>query len=77
MGIERLEWVGRLVADNPIIILTLAALLAVFSFQYSQQIEMEAGLKAFVDENSRLYQEYNDLYIERFGTDTITSANRG
>ena len=77
MGIERLEWVGRLVADNPIIILTLAALLAVFSFQYSQQIEMEAGLKAFVDENSRLYQEYNDLYIERFGTDTITVLIEG
>lgn len=68
---KALERTGSLIAHNPMIILLFAALLTIASVHYSQQIEMNVGTTAFVEESSRIYQEYNHLYVERFGIDSI------
>jgi len=62
---------GSLIAHNPMMILLFAALLTIVSVHYSQQIEMNVGTTAFVKESSQIYQEYNHLYVERFGIDSI------
>lgn len=68
---EALERIGSSIANNPMEILLFAALLTIASIHYSQQIEMNVGTTAFVDESSQLYQEYNHLYVDRFGIDSI------
>lgn len=68
---EALEKVGAWIADHPEFILLFAALLTIASVHYSQEIEMNVGTTAFVSEDSRLYQDYNSLYVERFGIDAI------
>jgi len=68
---QALEKAGSWIANHPEIILLFAALFTVASVHYSQEIEMNVGTTAFVDETSKLYQEYNHLYVERFGIDSI------
>jgi len=68
---EILEKAGAWIADHPELILLFAALMTLVSVHYSQQIEMNVGTTAFVSEDSQLYQDYNSLYIERFGVDSI------
>jgi hydrophobe/amphiphile efflux-3 (HAE3) family protein len=68
---EALERIGSSIANNPMVILLFAAILTIASIHYSQQIEMNVGTTAFVDESSQLYQEYNHLYVDRFGIDSI------
>lgn len=66
-----LNEVGVWVSSHPELILLVAALLTLASVHYSGQIVMEVGTKAFVDEDSELYKEYDHLYVERFGVDPI------
>ena len=68
---EALERIGSSIANNPMVILLFATILTIASIHYSQQIEMNVGTTAFVDESSQLYQEYNHLYVDRFGIDSI------
>jgi len=68
---EALERIGSSIANHPMVILLFAAILTVASVHYSQQIEMNVGTTAFVEESSQLYQEYNHLYVDRFGIDSI------
>lgn len=66
-----LEKLGSWIAHHPEMILLFAALLTIASVHYSQQIEMNVGTTAFVQESSKLYQEYSHLYVDRFGIDSI------
>ena len=68
-GMERL---GYWIADNPIIIMAAAVLLTVVSFHYAQQIEMQGmTTESMVGKDSPLYQLYDHLYVEKFGTESI------
>ena len=76
-AISRGEKLGTWIEGNPIIILTIAALLTVASIHYAQNIEMETETDTFVDENTRLYQEYTHLYEDKFGTESIVVLVEG
>jgi hypothetical protein len=62
---------GIWIENNPIIILTIAALLTVASVHFAGQIEMESETETFVDEHSHLYQEFDHLFTDRFATTSI------
>jgi hypothetical protein len=71
------ERLGRWIEGNPIIILTVAALLTVASIHYAQTITMETETETFVDPDSRLYVEFSHLYNDRFGTQSIVVLVEG
>ncbi|MDF0589753.1 RND family transporter [Candidatus Methanocrinis natronophilus] len=71
------ERLGRWIEANPIVILTLAALLTVASIHYAQTITMETEIETFVDADSRLYVEFSHLYNDRFGTQSIVVLVEG
>ena len=77
MTIRETEKLGAWIAHNPIIILAAAAILTVVALNYAQNISMETGTEAFVDSDTRLYLEYDHLYLERFGTDSIVVLVEG
>lgn len=67
-----MERLGVWIADNPIIIVAMAALLTVASFHYAQQIEMKGfETESFVGKESTLYQIFDHLFVERFGTESV------
>lgn len=68
---------GRWIEANPIIILTIAALLTMASIHYAQTITMETETETFVDPDSRLYMEFSHLYNDRFGTQSIVVLVEG
>lgn len=74
---SRGEKLGRWIEGNPIVILTIAALLTVASIHFAQNITMETETETFVDENSRLYVEFDHLYNDRFGTESIVVLVEG
>jgi len=75
--ITRGDKLGTWIEGNPIIILTIAALLTVASIHYAQNIEMKTETDTFVDKNTRLYQEYTHLYEDKFGTESIVVLVEG
>jgi len=75
--IRKGERLGVWIEGNPIIILTLAALLTVASIHYAQQIEMESETETFVDKDDSLYQIYTHLFEDKFGTESIVVLVEG
>ena len=74
-GMERL---GYWVADNPITIIAAAVLLTIISIYYAQQIEMQGmTTESMVGKDSPLYQLYDHLYVEKFGTESIAVLIEG
>jgi hydrophobe/amphiphile efflux-3 (HAE3) family protein len=74
-GLERL---GYWIADNPLIIMAAALLLTIISLHYAQQIEMQGmTTEGFVGKDSPLYQIYDHLYVEKFGTESIVVLFEG
>ncbi|HWQ21058.1 MAG TPA: RND family transporter [Methanotrichaceae archaeon] len=72
------ENLGAWIANNPIIIIALAVLLTMASLNYAQQIEMQGmNTENFVGKESPLYQIYDHLFIERFGTESIAILVEG
>ncbi len=68
-GLDRL---GQWIADHPIIIMAAALLLTIVSLHYAQQIEMQGmTTESMVGKDSPLYQLYDHLYVENFGTESI------
>lgn len=68
-GFERL---GQWIADHPIVIIAAALLLTIASLHYAQQIEMQGmTTESMVGKDSPLYQVYDHLYVENFGTESI------
>ena len=67
IGLERL---GVWITKNPAIIIAVAVLLTLVSVHYAQQIESQGmTTESFVSKDSALYQLYDHLYQENFGTD--------
>ena len=65
-----LERLGAWITRNPAIIIALAVLLTVFSVHYAQQVGSQGmNTESFVSKDSALYQLYDHLYQENFGTD--------
>lgn len=63
---------GVWIEDNPIIVIAIAALLTLLSINFAQQIEMQGmQTESFVGKDSPLYQAYDHLFLERFGTESI------
>ena len=63
---------GQWIADNPTIIMAAALLITVASLHYAQQIEMQGmTTESMVGKDSPLYQIYDHLYVENFGTESI------
>ena len=55
----------------------IAFLLVVISLQGAQYIENASGTDTFVDKNSQLYQDYDHLYLNLFGTESIVIMVEG
>ena len=67
IGLQRLGvWITR----NPVIIIAIAVLMTLGSFHYAQNIESQGmTTETFVSKDSALYQLYDHLYQENFGSD--------
>lgn len=75
---ESLEKLGIWIANNPIAIIALAVLLTLVSLNYAQQIQMQGmATESFVGKDSPLYQIYDHLFVERFGTTSIVVLIEG
>lgn len=69
---KELEGLGFWIAKNPVIIVVVAVLLSLASYHYAQQIEMKGfETETFVGKESTLYQIFDHLFVERFGTESI------
>ncbi|MDM7911849.1 MAG: RND family transporter [Methanotrichaceae archaeon] len=72
------ERLGAWIANNPIIIMAIAVLLTFASFHYAQQIEVKGfETESFVGKESPLYQIFDHLFVERFGTESIVVLIEG
>jgi hydrophobe/amphiphile efflux-3 (HAE3) family protein len=70
--------IGYWVAANPTIIIAAAVLLTIVSIHYAQQIEMQGmTTESMVGKDSPLYQLYDHLYVEKFGTESIAVLIEG
>ncbi len=65
-----LERLGAWIIRNPAIIIAVAVLLTLVSINYAQHIESQGmTTESFVSKDSALYQLYDHLYLENFGSD--------
>jgi predicted RND superfamily exporter protein len=72
------ERLGYWIAYNPIIIIVAAVLLTIASLHYAQQIESQGmTTESMVGKDSPLYQLYDHLYVEKFGTESIAVLIEG
>jgi hydrophobe/amphiphile efflux-3 (HAE3) family protein len=75
---KSVERLGYWIAYNPVIIIAAALLLTIASLHYAQQIEMQGmNTEGFVGKDSPLYQIYDHLYVEKFGTESIAVLIEG
>ncbi|AGB49277.1 hydrophobe/amphiphile efflux-3 family protein [Methanomethylovorans hollandica DSM 15978] len=58
-------------------ILLIALLLVVLSLQGAQLIEMSSGTDTFVEKTSKLYQDFDHLYLKLFSTQSIVVMVEG
>jgi hypothetical protein len=68
---------GVFIEDNTVPIIMIALLLILISLQGAQSIGMASGTDTFVDKNSKLYQDYDHLYLNLFGTESIVVMVEG
>ncbi|WP_164997825.1 hydrophobe/amphiphile efflux-3 (HAE3) family transporter [Methanolobus psychrotolerans] len=71
------EKLGVFVEDNTVPIVLIALLLIIISFQGAQLIGMASGTDTFVDKDSKLYQNFDHLYLNLFGTESIVIMVEG
>jgi len=65
-----LQRLGVWITKNPVIIIAAAVLLTLISVHYAQQIESQGmTTESMVSKDSALYQLYDHLYQENFGSD--------
>jgi hydrophobe/amphiphile efflux-3 (HAE3) family protein len=68
---------GVFVENNTVPIIMIALLLIIISFQGAQLIGMASGTDTFVEKSSKLYQDYDHLYLNLFGTESIVVMVEG
>jgi len=67
-----MESLGQWIIDNNIIIIAIAIFFTLASFHYAQTIEMQGmTIENMVSKDSPLFQLYDHLYVEKFGTQSI------
>lgn len=71
------EKLGVFIEDNTIPIMLITFLFVIISFQGAQYIGMASGTDTFVDKNSQLYQDFDHLYQNLFGTESIVIMVEG
>jgi hypothetical protein len=74
---EFFERLGVFIEDRRFFVLLIAALFVVVALQGTQSIEMESGTETFVEKTSALYQDYDHLYLNLFGTEAIVVMVEG
>lgn len=75
---DRMEELGAWIARNPLMIAAIAILMTIASVNFASQIEMHGlDTEDFVSTNSPLYEVYNHLYLENFGTQSIAILVEG
>lgn len=73
-----MERLGYWIAENPIIIIASAVLLTIAALHYAQAIESQGmTTESMVGKDSPLYQVYDHLYVEKFGTESIAVLIEG
>lgn len=73
-----MERLGYWIAENPIIIIAAAVLLTIAALHYAQAIESQGmTTESMVGKDSPLYQLYDHLYVEKFGTESIAVLIEG
>ena len=65
------EQIGVFIEKNTSLILVVVFLLILLSFAGAQKIEMGTGTEMFVSKESRMYQDFDLLYQQYFGTAAI------
>jgi predicted RND superfamily exporter protein len=76
--VKSAERLGYWIANNPMIIVAAALLLTIASLHYAQQIESQGmTTESMVGKDSPLYQLYDHLYVEKFGTESIAVLIEG
>ena len=71
------EKLGFFIEDNSAAIVLIALLLIVLSLQGAQLIEMRSGTDTFVEKTSKLYQDFDHLYLKLFSTQSIVVMIEG
>lgn len=73
-----MQRLGQWITDNPIAIVAIALILTLISFHFAQAIEMQGmNTESMVGKESSLYQVYDHLYKENFGTESIAVMIEG
>jgi len=73
-----MQRLGQWITDNPIAIVALALILTLISFHFAQAVEMQGmNTESMVGKESSLYQIYDHLYKENFGTESIAVMIEG
>lgn len=72
IGIKNIfEKLGIFIEDNKLLICIIAVFFIIIAIHGAQNIEMETGTETFADKNSRLYQDFEHLYLNIFSKPTI------
>lgn len=71
------EKLGIFIEHNTLPIILIAILLIAVAGQGAQQIEMESGTETFVEKTSKLYQDFDHLYLRIFFTQSIVVLIEG
>jgi len=71
------EKLGIFIEHNTLPIILIAILLIAVAVQGAQQIEMESGTETFVEKTSKLYQDFDHLYLRIFFTQSIVVLIEG
>ena len=65
------EKIGKFIEDNPVPLLILSILLIFIAFEGAAMITMASDTDTFVNKDSKLYQDYDHLYLNMFYTQSI------
>ena len=71
------EKLGFFIEDNSAAIVLITLLLIILSLQEAQFIEMRSGTDTFVEKTSKLYQDFDHLYLKLFSTQSIVVMIEG
>ncbi len=74
---DKFEKLGFFIEDNSAAIVLITLLLIVLSLQEAQFIEMKSGTDTFVEKTSKLYQDFDHLYLKLFSTQSIVVMIEG
>ena len=73
-----MERLGAWITANPLTIIAVALILTVVAFHFAQSVTMQGmNTESMVGKESPLYQIYDHLYKENFGTESIVVMIEG